>query len=97
MPTPFEAFAAVAQLLGHVDPADAQAVSAFYATPYEQYPDPVKAVIADFLIGQTDVPSDEDLLALQDLVNRPLRDIPAITAPDWVTPAAPTGRYAAGR
>ena len=68
MPTPGQAFAVVAGTLGRIDPEDRAAVARFYQTRFVEYPPKVQALISDFLIGQTAVPSDDALRALKQAV-----------------------------
>ena len=70
MPTPRQAFAVVASTLERIDPEDRGAVTRFYQTRFVEYPPKVQALISDFLIGQTAVPSDDALRALKQAVTR---------------------------
>ncbi len=70
MPTPRQAFAVVASTLERIDPEDRGAVTRFYLTRFVEYPPKVQALISDFLIGQTAVPSDDALWALKQAVVR---------------------------
>ena len=69
MPTPGQAFALVAQALGAVDPNDAAGVRAFYELEFPRYPESVRELVSEFIIGQTGVPSIENLTALTAAVN----------------------------
>lgn len=70
MPTPSRAFAVVAHALADVDPEDKVAVSLFYERTFTGYTQPVRELIADFLVGQTDVPSGQALKCLKRAVVR---------------------------
>lgn len=83
MPTSPDAFAAVAAALTGIDPGDTAAVETFYRRQFVEYPLPVRALIADFLIGLSGLPAAAELERLQAAVNGPLADLPAIEAPEW--------------
>lgn len=83
MPTPHRALAAVARALAGVNPEDTEAVTMFYRRQFTAYAPPLRALISDFLIGLTDMPSEEDLKALKQVVAGPLEDVPELSAPIW--------------
>jgi hypothetical protein len=83
MPTPNQAFAAVAEALAGIDPRDQEAVTGFYRRNFVAYPLPVRALITDFLTGQTGTPSDAALDAPRQAVRLPVDDVPGIEAPIW--------------
>jgi hypothetical protein len=83
MPTPRSSFAAVAATLGAIDPTDDAAVENYYRAEFVRYPEPVRFLIADFLVGATEVPSAEELELLKQAVGRPTEDIPSPAFPDW--------------
>src|ERR1039457_1238487 len=68
MPTPRAAMAQVAAVLADVDPQDREAVSMFYQKRFSGYPAPVQALIADFLIGLTGLPTEGELRKLKETV-----------------------------
>ena len=70
MPTPGQAFAVVASTLERIDPEDRGAVTRFYQTRFVEYPPKVQALISNFLVGQTAVPSYDALRALKPAVAR---------------------------
>jgi hypothetical protein len=86
MPTPSRAFAAVAETLAGVDPQDKDAVSWFYRRQFVDYPLPIRALIADFLVGLTGLPSAAALDALKHAVALPVEDIAPMEAPSWDEP-----------
>jgi hypothetical protein len=61
---PQKSIADVAAALAGVDPNDSDAVSAFYANKFTNYPPSVQELISDFLIHEADT-SPENLEALQ--------------------------------
>jgi DNA-binding MarR family transcriptional regulator len=81
MTTSGQAFAVVAEALAGVDPRDREAVTSFYRRKFVKYPPPVRALISDFLIGQSGVPSADALKALKAVVALPIKDVPEIGAP----------------
>ena len=83
MPTPSKAFAAVAHALADVNPQDREAVTMFYRRNFVAYPMAVRALISDFLIGQTGEPSASDLEALMAAVALPPEELPEPEAPAW--------------
>jgi hypothetical protein len=85
MPTPRRAFAEVAHALAGIDPDDRAAVREFYDDRFQSYPKATQALISDFLIGQTAVPSQVDLQALKKAVSRPARLMPELYAPGIAT------------
>ena len=68
MPTPRAAMAQVAAILADIDPQDREAVSMFYERRLPRYPAPTQAVIADFLIGLTGLPTVGELRKLKEAV-----------------------------
>lgn len=70
MPTPMEAFALVASTLSGIDPEDDAAVKRFYETTFAGYPVAARELVADFLIGQTDVPANDALRKLKRQVDK---------------------------
>jgi len=87
MPTPSRAFAAVAHALADIDPQDRGAVTMFYRRTFLEYPMAVRALIADFLVGQVGEPSAEDLSALSQAVALRPSDVPEVEVPVWDGPA----------
>ncbi len=81
MPTPFNVIAAVAAQLGGIDATDHYAVREFYATTYAGYASARQALIADFLMAATAMPSDAALMKLKQAVDGPLSAVPAIESP----------------
>ena len=59
----------------------------FYRRKFVEYPMAVRALISDFLVGQTGEPSAVDLKALKEAVALPLEEIPEVEAPAWDGPA----------
>jgi transcriptional regulator with XRE-family HTH domain len=102
MPTPAPAFAAVAATLAGIDPADTGGVSQFFGGALAAYAPRAQALVADFLIGRSDVPSADELQALKAAVSRPPADLPPLTLPGQSArsnrkPAAATPPAAPGR
>jgi hypothetical protein len=94
MPTSRAAFAMVAAALSGVDPDDYEAVTLFYRRQFLAYPMPARALISDFLIGQSGVPSAEDIRQLKAAVALPAADMPKVGAPMWNTKYGPPMEYA---
>jgi hypothetical protein len=86
MPTSGRAFAAVAHVLADIDPRDREAVTTFYRRRFLEYPMSVRALISDFLVGQTGEPSVTALNELKEAIERPLEEIPTVDAPAWDGP-----------
>ncbi len=80
MPTPDEAFAAVAATLGGVAPDDPDAVRQFYEKRLPTYSEPVQNLIGDYLIATTSAPSATDLDRLKKLVQGSPELIPKLEA-----------------
>ena len=74
MPTPVQTFALVAYALGAVDPNYADGVCAFYELEFAKYPESVRELVSEFIIGQTGVPSTENLTALRAAVGEETGD-----------------------
>ena len=55
----------------------------FYRRTFVEYPLPVRALISDFLVGQTTEPSDLALSDLKKAVALPIDEVPKIEAPVW--------------
>ncbi len=55
----------------------------FYRRRFVNYPPQARALIADFLIGLTEMPSQEALHWLRHAVAGPAADIAPIEAPCW--------------
>lgn len=68
MPTHNRAYAAVAEAIGEVPPSDADAVDAFYRDVFPSLPEPARALIFDFLLAATEVPTHQQLHALREHV-----------------------------
>lgn len=81
MPAPRRAFAVVAHALAAVDAEDREAVGRYYETEFTRYPNAVRELIADFLVGQSGVPSDGALAALKRQVETRLHPETALAAP----------------
>lgn len=76
MPTPNAAFAAVAAAISGIRPDDTAAVEAFYSTGIFALAEDAQVAIAEFLVAQTDMPTDQELFRLarkvHDLAGRPI-------------------------
>ncbi len=93
MPTPHRAFAAVAAALTQIDPQDRGAVETFYRRRFLEYPPEVRALISDFLVGLTSVPSKKELSRLKKVVDGPAAEVPHIGAPAWPAEFGPAMDY----
>ena len=69
MPAQAIAFAAVAAALSDANARDPAAVSRFYRRRLRDYPEPARALVADFLIGASGTPSPEALDRLRNAVS----------------------------
>ena len=73
----------MAHALADVDPEDRAAVRRFYEAAFPSYPKPAQALISDFLIGQTGVPTAPDLAALKKALSK--QAMPELAAPGYKT------------
>lgn len=91
MPASSAILAAVAAHIGGVATGDAEAVARFYRVSFPRLPEPARALIAEFLMAATELPSSEILSQLADAIRQP-EVLPAANVPAW--PGAPMAYHA---